>query len=232
MVGDGSGRPKSSQASVKRDFVTADRCKDLSRALAALPRCEPASLWNVPCFIVYMDFSKLLTEEHKVIRRAMDILNMMTEQANHGMQVDIHDVHALLLFLHYFADASHQAKEEAILFPALDASEAFTSSKAQILLKDHNGERSLIEETQIALFTDRHSEFIASARRLTDLLSEHLIREESFLFPLAEQVLTQEEGMEISRRMQEADANFGYTQRKLLLDLLQQLADKYIRKAA
>jgi len=38
--------------------------------------------------------------------------------------------------------------------------------------------------------------------------------------------------MEIGYRMQEADANFGYTQRKLLLDLLQQLADKYIRKAA
>src|SRR5215470_2283662 len=109
-------------------FVTADRRKDISRALAAPPRCEPASLWNVPCSSVYMDFSKLLTEEHKAIRRAMDILNMMTEQANRGMQVDIHDVHALLLFLHYFADASHQVKEEAILFPALDASEAFTSS--------------------------------------------------------------------------------------------------------
>jgi len=71
-----------------------------------------------------------------------------------------------------------------------------------------------------------------SARRLIDVLSEHVTNEESVLFPLAEKILTREKAIEIGERMQEADANFGYTQRKLLLDLLQQLADKYIRKAA
>jgi len=96
----------------------------------------------------------------------------------------------------------------------------------------HSEERSLIEETQVALFTDRRSEFIANARGLVKLLSEHLTKEESFLFPLAEQILTREKASEVSRRMQEADANFGYTQRKLLMDLLQRLAEKYIRKAA
>jgi len=177
-----------------------------------------------------MNFSRLLTEEHKAIRRALDVLNAMTEKAEQRLQVDRHDVNALLIFLHYFADASHQAKEEAILFPALQLSDK--SFEPATLLKKHNEERSLIGQTQVALFTDNSSEFVNSARRLIDILSEHIAGEETVLFPLAEQILTREEAMEITDRMHEADADFGYTQRKLLMDLLQQLAGKYIRKAA
>jgi len=180
-----------------------------------------------------MDYSRFLTDEHKTIRRAVDVLNAMTARAEQNVNVDIHDVNALLMFLHYFGDVCHQAKEETILFPALQSSEGFTSSfDPGALLKGHNEERALIEQTQLTLFTDNHSEFVASARKLINVLSEHLTKEESVVFPLAEQILTREKAMEIGYRMQEADANFGYTQRKLLLDLLQQLADKYIRKAA
>jgi hemerythrin-like domain-containing protein len=180
-----------------------------------------------------MDFSKFLTDEHKAIRRAVDVLNAMTKQVEQGVGVDRHDVNALLIFLHYFADACHQAKEETILFPALQESVGFTSSlEPGSLLKKHNQERSLIEQMQVTLFTETPPQFIASARRLIDVLSEHVTNEESVLFPLAEQILTREKAIEIGERMQEADANFGYTQRKLLLDLLHQLADKYIRKAA
>lgn len=180
-----------------------------------------------------MDFMKSLTDEHKAIRRAVDVLDAMTKQAEQGVHIDRHDVNALLIFLHYFADACHQAKEEKILFPVLESSEGFTSSLGPAtLVEEHNQERLLIEEMQVALFTEKDSEFIASARRLMDVLSEHVTKEESVLFPLAEQFLTKEKAAEIRDRMQEADANFGYAQRKLLMDLLQQLAVKYIRKAA
>src|SRR5262245_53335666 len=180
-----------------------------------------------------MDYSRFLTDEHKAIRRAVDVLNAMTERAEKNVQVEIHDVNALLIFLHYFGDACHQAKEETILFPALQSSEeSALSFEPEALLTGHSEERALIEQTQLALFTDKHSEFVANARRLINVLSEHLTKEETVLFPFAEQILTREKAMEIGYRMQEADANFGYTQRKLLLDLLQQLADKYIRKAA
>ena len=180
-----------------------------------------------------MDYSRFLTDEHKAIRRAVDVLNAMTDRAEQNVQVDRHDVNALLIFLHYFGDACHQAKEETILFPALQSSEGFTSSfEPGTLLTGHNEERALIEQTQLTLFTDKHSEFVANARRLIDLISEHLTKEENVVFPLAEQILTREKAMEIGHRMQQADANFGYTQRRLLLDLLQQLADKYILKAA
>ena len=180
-----------------------------------------------------MEFADLLTKEHKAIRRALDVLRTMIDQVEHGIPTDRHDVNALLLFLHYFGDACHQAKEESILFPALRSSEKFASSvEPDRFLGGHNEERGLIETAQLALFTDKQDEFIASARKVVGLLSEHVDEEERVLFPLAEQILTREQANEVEVRLQEADAKFGFTQRKLLLDMLDHLENKYIRQAA
>jgi hemerythrin-like domain-containing protein len=180
-----------------------------------------------------VEFADLLNSEHRAIRRAVNVLRTMTEQVEHGLTTDRHDVNALLIFLHYFGDACHQAKEESILFPALKPSEKFPLSvQPEKLLREHHEERGLIESAQLALFTDKQDEFIASARRVADLLLEHADKEEHVLFPLAEGLMTREMANEVTGKLQEADAKFGFTQRKLLMDMLDHLEDKYIRKAA
>lgn len=95
-----------------------------------------------------MEFSRLLSEEHKPIRRALHVLKVMTEQVEQGVWTDRHDVNALLIFLHYFVDVCHQAKEESILFPALKSSQKYYGSRAQLegLLEEHNEERGLLEK--------------------------------------------------------------------------------------
>jgi hemerythrin-like domain-containing protein len=135
--------------------------------------------------------------------------------------------------LHYFGDVLHQAKEESILFPALKSSDEFTSSpELEGLLGEHNEERGLIEKAQFELFTDKQDEFIASARKLINLLSEHADEEEHVLFPLADKILRMPKAHEVTEKFQEADGQFGLRQRKLLMDMLQELEDRYIRKAA
>jgi hemerythrin-like domain-containing protein len=180
-----------------------------------------------------MVFAELLIEEHRQIRRAINILNAMTNQVSSEMALDRHDVNALLIFLHYFGDSCHQAKEESILFPALRASEQHVASAhAEHLLDEHTEGRSLIEETQLALFTDNSSEFLKNARKLIAVFSAHATEEEEVLFPLAERLLTREAAAEVAARMEEADAKFGFTQKRLLLDMLQSLELKYLPKAA
>jgi hemerythrin-like domain-containing protein len=181
-----------------------------------------------------MEFSRLLSDEHKPIRRALHVLKVMTEQVEQGVWTDRHDVNALLIFLHYFVDVCHQAKEESILFPALKSSQKYYGSRAQLegLLEEHNEERGLLEKTQLLLLTNKKPEFIVSARKLISLLSDHATKEEDILFPLAEQILPTEKAQEIAVQMMEADARFGYTQVKLLVDMLQTLHEKYIRKVA
>ena len=178
-------------------------------------------------------FIDLLTAEHKALRRALNILRTMTDRVERGISTDRHDVNALLIFFHYFGDVLHQAKEESILFPALKSSGEFTSfPKLEGLLVEHNEERGLIEKAQFALFTDKQDEFIASARKVIDLLSEHADEEEHVFFPLADRILRMAKAHEVTEKLQQADAQFGLRQRKLLMDMLQELEDRYIRKAA
>jgi hemerythrin-like domain-containing protein len=142
-------------------------------------------------------------------------------------------MNALLIFFHYFGDVLHQAKEESILFPALKSSKEFASS-AQLagLLEEHNEERGLLEKTQFLLFTDEENEFITSARKVVDLLSQHMDKEEKVLFLLADRILAVAKADEITLKLEEADAVFGFRQRQLLMDMLCHLEDKYIRKVA
>jgi hemerythrin-like domain-containing protein len=178
-------------------------------------------------------FIDLFAAEHKALRRALNILRTMTDRVEGGISTDRHDVNALLIFFHYFGDVLHQAKEESILFPALKSSHEFTSfPELEGLLGEHSEERGLIEKAQFALFTDKQDEFVASARTLIDLLSEHADAEEHVLFPLADKILTTAKANEVTDKLQQADARFGFRQRKLLMDTLQELEDRYIRKAA
>ena len=180
-----------------------------------------------------MEFTDLFAEDHKAIRRALDVLKTMTDRAEHGTAPDPHDVNALLIFLHYFGDVCHQSKEESILFAALRSPQEFPSrGVSENLLQEHHEERSLIERAQLVLFTDQQDEFIRSARNVIALLSEHADKEDQILFPLAERTLTREQANDVAARIQEADAKFGCAQRALLLDLLESLETKYLRWAA
>jgi hemerythrin-like domain-containing protein len=185
-----------------------------------------------------MEFSELLIKEHEPIRRAISVLEGMARDAENGRRIDRNDVNALLIFLHYFADACHQAKEETILFPILRQSETsirvegVVREQLEDLLKEHSEERSLVEETQLALFSEQPSEFIERARKLGKVLSEHALKEEQVLFPIAMKILSQKEAGEVLTRIEKADAKFGCSQRALLIELLQELEEKYSRRAA
>jgi hemerythrin-like domain-containing protein len=184
-----------------------------------------------------MEFSEVLIKEHASIRRALNVLQEMMRNAELDPSINIHDVNALLIFLHYFADIYHQGKEESILFPILRRSQRFirgdfAREELAGLLAEHSEERWLIEKAQLALFSKEPSEFIENARTLAQVLSEHALKEEQELFPMAEETLTQPEAEEVSRRFAEADASLGDSRRTLLMELLQDLEGKYLRRVA
>ena len=172
------------------------------------------------------------------MRRALAVLEEMADRAERGTMPDRHDVNALLLFLHYYADQCHQAKEETILFPALERARSTFRGEAGVqtalkgLLHEHSGERSLIEETQRRLFSDTPSDFVSTARSVIRILYNHSLEEERKLFPLAEQALTPEEAARVASLMEQADAKFGRSQLDLLIQMLEQLEKVYLPKVA
>jgi hemerythrin-like domain-containing protein len=180
-----------------------------------------------------MECSELLSREHEVVHRAIRVLEMMMADDECGPSIDKHDVNALLIFLHYFVDTYHQAKEEGILFPVLKGSQTSGQTgtardQLEKLLAEHHEERSLIEKTQLALFSMKRSEFIENAEKLVHALRKHILMEEQLLFPLADKILTEREDMEALTQFEQADAKFGDSQRTLLIELLQELEAKYL----
>jgi hypothetical protein len=52
------------------------------------------------------------------------------------------------------------------------------------------------------------------------------------LFPVARKILTRKEADDVLTRIEEADAKFGCSQRALLIEVLQELEQKYSPRAA
>lgn len=185
-----------------------------------------------------MEFSKLLADEHQAIRRALNVLESIREKIQDGCSVDTHDVNAILLFLHCFADGCHQGKEESIVFPALKQSlqnrgeSRLLTLDLESLLNEHQQDRDLIQRSQTALFAKQGSDFAEYSRKLIDLVYEHIAKEERILLPMAEQILTPQEAIAVGMRMQEANAIYGECQVTLLLDMLMRLEQKFTSKAA
>ena len=63
----------------------------------------------------------ILIQEHKMILRALDVLEAMAQKALEGGLSAREDVGELLEFLNRFADSFHQGKEEDVLFPVFAA---------------------------------------------------------------------------------------------------------------
>jgi hemerythrin-like domain-containing protein len=150
-----------------------------------------------------MKATALLTEEHQVIRRALDVLAQMSARATQCGAFDATSAQDLLEFLRLFADRYHQGKEEGVFFPALlqDRNQKNYPSLCALVF-EHNRERSLVEGLEEAIRSCKSKDFIYYADRLVEVLRSHMDKEEGDLFTLANSTLDnrQDERTEIEMR--------------------------------
>src|SRR5688572_19069826 len=95
-----------------------------------------------------MKTTTFLMQEHKIILRALDVLDAMSALINKTGTAEHRDVEQLLDFLRWFGDAHHQAKEEAVLFPALRSASASQNRAVEHMNLEHQQERALIESLE------------------------------------------------------------------------------------
>jgi hemerythrin-like domain-containing protein len=127
----------------------------------------------------------------------------------------------VLSFLRFFADDHHQAKEEAVLFPALlQASHAEEHPRLCKMTFEHNQQRSLVEGIEDALRTRKGADFVYYAQKLVDIVRRHITDEDDVLFKLADGLLSPEEDERVAREIAEFD---GPLRKKALIPLLEAL---------
>jgi hemerythrin-like domain-containing protein len=147
-----------------------------------------------------------LREEHRVILRAILLLEEAAGRLTAGRPLPGGWWERLLDWLRTFADLNHHAKEETYLFPALArAGVPAAGGPVSVMLEEHTEGRALIQAMAHGV-EDRRGE---AARRYVQLLRDHIDKENGVLLPLAEAVLDSQGQLLVARGFDEIEAGQG-----------------------
>jgi len=137
-----------------------------------------------------------LRAEHEGILRMLDIMRAMTARIGAGRGVPVAQLEGIIDFLKVFADKCHHGKEEDVLFPAMEAAGVpREGGPIGAMLHEHTLGRGHIRDMAAALETlpgagqAGYAVFSDAALAYADLLTQHIAKENTVLFPMAERLL-------------------------------------------
>ncbi len=141
-----------------------------------------------------------LRAEHEGIRTMLAVVRSACGRGESAEPAERADLERMVEFLRVFADRCHHAKEEDLLFPALEAAGvAREGGPIGVMLAEHARGRELIRAMEDALEgwagdpNGARHRFAAAARAYASLLEQHIEKEQGVLFAMAERVLTPEQ---------------------------------------
>lgn len=146
-----------------------------------------------------------LMTEHRAIERMLRILERVAERLEAGTPTDPADLEAIVEFIRIFADRCHHGKEEDLLFRAMEAAGVpRQGGPIGVMLAEHTLGREYVRGMADAIAPYAAGEagaaarFAENARGYIALLSQHIVKEDQILYPLADRVLSEETQTEIS----------------------------------
>jgi len=155
-----------------------------------------------------------LRDEHEIIVQALDLLDARAQRLAANEAVPIGELDALLRFLRRYADACHHAKEEKVLFPALERQGMLhDGGPIGVMLHEHGVGRehvtamaSAMEEIETS--ATARIRFARAATELSTLLRMHIHKENNVLYMLAQRMLPARRDDELAAAAErhEADA--------------------------
>ena len=153
--------------------------------------------------------TEILRKEHDAILKMLDAAQAVGQKLTRGEKVGPDTLDGILEFFRLFADRCHHGKEEDLLFPLLEKKGLpRDGGPIGVMLSEHDRGRKLVHEMDLASaqFPDSSG---ASARRWAQaaseyahLLREHIEKENTVLFPMAESLLTHEEQERLAREFE------------------------------
>jgi hemerythrin-like domain-containing protein len=154
-----------------------------------------------------MRATDILREEHRVIKDVLLCLEKMAERACGPAGLDAKSAHEAVEFLRHFADHCHHAKEEACLFPLMEA-RGFPreSGPTGVMLAEHDEGRSLLKtvaahiDAAAAGDAQAARAFASAAEAYCDLLHRHICKENKRLFPMADTVFDDDDQRQLLER--------------------------------
>ncbi len=182
-----------------------------------------------------MKATQILMHEHDVIGTGLTLLDALAAKLARGEAVPAPDLDRLLEFFTVFADGCHHAKEEGILFPALEAAGMPRGAgPIAVMLGEHEEGRALIARMRREVGSAGGDvaagrRFAAAAHEYVALLQQHIAKENAVLFPAADGMLTEADDRRITAafdRHEEREMGAGVHQR--FHRMLDELSARYV----
>jgi hemerythrin-like domain-containing protein len=147
-----------------------------------------------------------LMQEHRLIERVLDALEAAALHLENGRPVRPEFFLEAAEFIAGFADGCHHKKEEGVLFGAMvESGLPRTDGPLDMFLDEHVQGRALTRGMRDAAHqlqggdTGARATLISNARRYVALLRDHIIKEDEMLFPLADDMLSDEQQRSVLR---------------------------------
>lgn len=153
-----------------------------------------------------------LMDEHRVIERMLKILNVACEKLEMGEKVSPEVFNKAIEFVRTFADGCHHGKEEDVLFPMVEKHGLPRDrGPTGVMMIEHEQGRKYIkglaEAEEKYSKDDKTAEraVIENARGYATLLSRHIPKEDTILYPLADRMLGPDEQKELLEKFEKIE---------------------------
>jgi hemerythrin-like domain-containing protein len=165
---------------------------------------------------------KMLTHEHDVILKVVEGLGKIGHALERGERADPETLRRIVRFMREFADRCHHAKEEDLLFPAMER-KGVPESGCPLggLRREHAEGRALVSALSDAV--DRYAAGAAEARneittvtgKIAELYTNHIWKENEMVFPMAARLFSDAEREELFEKFEKAEREIGANHEEL-----------------
>lgn len=159
---------------------------------------------------------KELCTEHRNIETVFKSLQSAITALQKQQRLSLPKLRALVQFLRVYADQRHHGREENLFFPML-VRRGVPPQGCPIagLNHEHEKARALVAalDEWVAFYEQRtpgadHS-LCQTLQSISELYLKHLWMEDAMVFPMAEKILTEADGKELSSKFREVDRAIG-----------------------
>ena len=157
-----------------------------------------------------------LKREHRAIECVLRALNQACAQIAAGERVDPDVLDRYIEFIRIYADKVHHEKEEQILFPALNrCGLPVDAGPIACMLGEHTQGRAYVSRMSLAARGLRQGapgaadEFCSAAGAFTQLLVQHIQKEDNVLFVIAAGMLGSEGVAALAADFERAERDFS-----------------------
>jgi len=173
--------------------------------------------------------TEVLSAEHRVIEQVLNCLEKIAAQAEKTGKLEKQPAQDAVSFFRAFADQCHHGKEEALLFPALEAKGMpRNGGPTGVMIQEHETGRACVRGMADAVEKDDAKSFAQNGRAYIELLRQHIQKEDHCLFGMADQALSPADQASLLAAFETVERDhMGAGTHEKFLKLANDLADRY-----